>query len=87
MKSNMDIVWINQQGTYKFSLPAGKMAFVITYRGIYPHYSSSSGISANQLVSKEENVITAVNNEDKTVSVYNKDPDGATQAIIILPKS
>ena len=86
-KSNMDTVWINQEGTYTFSLPIGKMAVVITYHGIYPHYSSSSGISANQLGgdTENENVITSVNNAQRTVSVYNKG-DGATQAVIFMPR-
>ena len=87
MKSNMDILWINQEGTYTFSLPIGKMAVVITYHGIYPHYSSSSGITANQLGGDDqnENVATSVNNNQRTVSVYNKD-SGATQAVILLPR-
>ena len=86
-KSNMDVVWINQDGTYTFPLPIGKMAVVITYHGIYPHYSSSSGISANQLGGdvENENVITSVNNAQRTVSVYNKG-DGATQAVILMPR-
>ena len=86
-RSNMDIIWINQDGTYTFSLPIGKMAVVITYHGIYPHYSASSGIAANQLGgdSENENVITSVNNTQRTVSVYNKD-DGATQAVILMPR-
>lgn len=86
-KSNMDTVWINQEGTYTFSLPIGKMAVVITYHGIYPHYSSSSGISANQLGgdTENENVITSVNNAQRTVSVYNKG-DGAIQAVIFMPR-
>ena len=86
-KSNMDILWINQEGTYTFPLPIGKMAVVITYHGIYPHYSSSSGITANQLGGDEENenVVTSVNNNQRTVSVYNKD-SGATQAVILLPR-
>ena len=86
-KSNMDILWINQEGTYTFSLPIGKMAVVITYHGIYPHYSSSSGITANQLGRDEENenVVTSVNNEQRTVSVYTKD-SGDTQAVILLPR-
>lgn len=86
-KSNMDILWINQEGTYTFPLPIGKMAVVITYHGIYPHYSSSSGITANQLGGNEENenVVTSVNNNQRTVSVYNKD-SGATQAVILLPR-
>lgn len=83
----MDILWINQEGTYTFSLPIGKMAVVITYHGIYPHYSSSSGITANQLGgdSDNENVITSVNNDQRTVSIYNKE-SGATQAIILVPR-
>lgn len=87
MKSNMDILWINQEGTYTFPLPIGKMAVVITYHGIYPHYSSSSGITANQLGgdSDNENVITSVNNDQRTVSIYNKG-SGATQAIILVPR-
>ena len=87
MKSNMDILWINQEGTYTFPLPIGKMAVVITYHGIYPHYSSSSGITANQLGgdSDNENVITSVNNDRRTVSIYNKE-SGATQAIILVPR-
>lgn len=87
MKSNMDILWINQEGTYTFPLPIGKMAVVITYHGIYPHYSSSSGITANQLGgdSDNENVITSVNNDQRTVSIYNK-RSGATQAIILVPR-
>ena len=87
MKSNMDILWINQEGTYTFPLPIGKMAVVITYHGIYPHYSSSSGITANQLGgdSDNENVITSVNNDQRTVSIYNKE-SGATQAIILVPR-
>lgn len=86
-KSNMDILWINQEGTYTFPLPIGKMAVVITYHGIYPHYSSSSGITANQIGGNEENenVITSVNNNQRTVSVYNKD-SGVTQAVILLPR-
>ena len=88
-KSNMDTIWINQEGTYTFSLPTGKMAVVITYHGIYPHYhSSESGIiQANQLGGdvENENVITSVNNSQGTVSVYNKG-DGATQAVILLPR-
>ena len=86
-KSNMDVVWVNQEGAYTFPLPIGKMAVVITYRGIYPHYSSSSGISANQLGgdTENENVITSVNNAQHTVSVYNKG-DGATQAVILMPR-
>lgn len=87
MKSNMDIVWINQDGTYTFTLPAGRIAIVITYHGIYPHYSSSSGITANQLGRDEENenVVTSVNNEQRTVSIYNKE-SGATQAVLLLPR-
>ena len=86
-KSNMDVVWVNQEGAYTFPLPIGKMAVVITYHGIYPHYSSSSGISANQLGgdTENENVITSVNNAQRTVSVYNKG-DGATQAVIFMPR-
>lgn len=86
-KSNMDILWINQEGTYTFPLPIGKMAVVITYHGIYPHYSSSSGITANQLGGDDqnENVVTSVNNNQRTVSVYNKG-SGATQAVILLPR-
>ena len=86
-KSNMDILWINQEGTYTFPLPIGKMAVVITYHGIYPHYSSSSGITVNQLGGDDqnENVVTSVNNNQRTVSVYNKD-SGATQAVILLPR-
>ena len=86
-KSNMDVVWVNQEGAYTFPLPIGKMAVVITYHGIYPHYSSSSGISANQLGgdTENENVITSVNNAQHTVSVYNKG-DGATQAVILMPR-
>lgn len=86
-KSNMDILWINQEGTYTFPLPIGKMAVVITYHGIYPHYSGSSGITANQLGrdDQNENVITSVNNNQRTVSVYSKD-SGATQAVILLPR-
>lgn len=63
------------------------MAVVITYHGIYPHYSSSSGITANQLGGNDqnENVVTSVNNNQRTVSVYNKD-SGATQAVILLPR-
>ena len=63
------------------------MAVVITYHGIYPHYSSSSGITANQLGgdSDNENVITSVNNDQRTVSIYNKE-SGATQAIILVPR-
>lgn len=87
MKSNMDILWINQEGTYTFPLPIGKMAVVITYHGIYPHYSGSSGIIANQLGgdTDNENVITSVNNSQHTVSVYNKG-SGATQAVILMPR-
>lgn len=85
----MDVVWINQDGTYTFTfpLPIGKMAVVITYHGIYPHYSSSSGIATNQLDgdSESENVITSVNDTQRTVSVYNKG-DGATQAVILMPR-
>lgn len=86
-KSNMDVIWVNQEGTYTFPLPIGKMAVVITYHGIYPHYSSSSGISANQLGgdTENENVITSVNNAQRTVSVYNKG-DGVTQAVILIPR-
>ena len=86
-KSNMDILWINQEGTYTFPLPIGKMAVVITYHGIYPHYSGSGGITANQLGDNtdNENVTTSVNNNQRTVSVYNKD-SGATQAVILLPR-
>lgn len=86
-KSNMDVVWVNQKGTYTFSLPIGKMAVVITYHGIYPHYSSQSQIQANQLGGdvENENVITNVNNAQRTVSVYNKG-DGATQAVILIPR-
>lgn len=86
-RSNMDIIWINQDGTYTFSLPIGKMAVIITYHGIYPHYSSYSGITTNQLGgdSENENVITSVNNTQRTVSVYNKG-DGATQAVILIPR-
>lgn len=86
-KSNMDVIWINQDGTYTFPLPIGKMAVVITYHGIYPHYSSSSGISANQLGGdvENENVVTSANNAQHTVSVYNKG-DGATQAVILMPR-
>lgn len=81
----MKMVCINQTGTYTFPLPVGKMAVVITYRGIYPHYSSSSGITANQLVSFDENVITSANNTNRTVSVYAKDGKSATQAVILMP--
>lgn len=82
---NMKMVCVNQKGSYTFSLPEGKMAVVITYRGIYPHYSSSGGIYANQLVNKDENVITAANNTDRTVSVYAIDGKSATQAVILMP--
>lgn len=83
----MDILWINQEGTYTFPLPIGKMAVVITYHGIYPHYSGSGGITANQLGgdTDNENVITSVNNSQHTVSVYNKG-SGATQAVILMPR-
>ena len=83
----MDVIWVNQDGTYTFPLPIGKMAVVITYHGIYPHYSSSGEISANQLGGdvENENVITSVNNAQRTVSVYNKG-DGATQAVILMPR-
>lgn len=83
----MDILWINQEGTYTFLLPIGKMAVVITYHGIYPHYSSSSGITANQLGrdDQNENVVTSVNNDRRTVSIYNKE-SGATQAVILMPR-
>lgn len=85
----MDIVWINQDGTYTFPLPIGKMAIVVTYHGIYPHYHSrASGIiHANQLGGdvENENIITSVNNSQGTVSVYNKEP-GATQAVILMPR-
>lgn len=83
----MDVLWINQDGTYTFPLPIGKMAVVITYHGIYPHYSGSGGITANQLGgdTDNENVITSVNNSQRIVSVYNKE-DGATQALILLPR-
>lgn len=86
-KSNMDIIWINQYGTYTFSLSIGKMAVVITYHGIYPHYSSQSEITANQLGGdvENENIITSVNNSQRTVSVYNKG-DGPTQAVILMPR-
>ena len=85
--SNMDILWINQEGTYTFPLPIGKMAVVITYHGIYPHYSSSSGITANQLGANvgNETVITSVNNKQHTVSVYGKN-GGTTQAVLLLPR-
>lgn len=87
MKSNMDIIWINQESTYTFSLPIGKMAVVITYHGIYPHYSGTGGITANQLGgdTANENVITSANDDQRTVSIYNKKP-GATQAVILLPR-
>ena len=87
MKSNMDILWINQEGTYTFSLPPGKMAVVITYHGVYPHYSSSSEITANQLGANvgNETVITSVNNEQRTVSVYGRN-GGTTQAVLLLPR-
>lgn len=83
----MGILWINQEGTYTFPLPIGKMAVVITYHGMYPHYSSSSGMTANQLGGDEENenVVTSVGGGQRTVSVYNKD-SGATQAVILLPR-
>ena len=81
----MRIVYVNQKGTYTFSLPIGKMAFVITFRGIYPHYSNIDGIKANQLINKNENVITSVNNVNRTVSVYCNDNINLTQAIIIIP--
>ena len=88
-KSNMDVVWVNQKGTYIFSLPIGKMAVVITYHGIYPHYHviETGIIQANQLGGnvENENVITSVNNSQGTVSVYNKG-DGATQAVILMPR-
>lgn len=87
-KSNMDVIWVNQEGTYTFSLPAGRMAIVMTYHGIYPHYRSGAGIiQANQLGGdvENENVITSVNNSQGTVSVYNKG-DGATQAVILMPR-
>lgn len=86
-KSNMDVLWINQDGTYTFPLPIGKMAVVITYHGIYPHYSGSGGITANQLGgdTDNENITTSVNNSQRIVSVYNKE-DGATQALILLPR-
>ena len=83
--SNMKMVWVNQSGTYTFPLPIGKMAIVCTYNGIYPHYSGSGSISANQLVTKgTETVITSVNNTARTVSVYNN-AGGATQAVILMP--
>ena len=87
MKSNMNILWINQEGTYTFSLPPGKMAVVITYHGVYPHYSSSSEITANQLGANvgNETVITSVNNEQRTVSVYGRN-GGTTQAVLLLPR-
>ena len=88
-KSNMDVIWVNQDGTYTFQLSAGRMAIVMTYHGIYPHYHSNiSGIiQANQLGGdvENENVITSVNNSQGTVSVYNKG-DGATQAVILMPR-
>lgn len=83
--SNMKMVCVNQSGTYTFSLPIGKMAVVITYNGIYPHYSGSGGITANQLGMKgTETVITSVNNTTRTVNVYNN-AGGATQAVILMP--
>lgn len=79
------MVWVNQSGTYTFPLPIGKMAIVCTYNGIYPHYSGSGSISANQLVTKgTDTVITSVNNTARTVSVYNN-AGGATQAVILMP--
>lgn len=83
----MDIILVNQEGAYTFPLPIGKMAVVITYHGIYPHYSSQIQISANQLGgdSENKNVITSANNSQHTVSVYNKG-DGATQAAILIPR-
>ena len=88
-KSNMDVIWINQEGTYTFSLPAGKMAVLITYHGIYPHYHSieTGIIQANQLGGdvENENIITSVNNSQGTVSVYNIGDD-ATQAVILMPR-
>lgn len=83
----MDVIWVNQDGTYTFPLPIGKMAVVITYHGIYPHYSSQSQIQANQLGgdTESENVITSVDNARRTVSVYNKGA-GATQAVILMPR-
>lgn len=79
------MVWVNQSGTYTFPLPIGKMAIVCTYNGVYPHYSSTSGMSANQLAMKgTETVITSVNNTNRTVSVYNN-AGGATQAVILMP--
>ena len=79
------MVCVNQSGTYTFTLPVGKMAVVITYNGLYPHYSGSGGIVANQLVMKgTENVITSVNNTTRTVNVYNI-AGGATQAVILMP--
>ena len=82
---NMKMVCINQAGAYTFPLPVGKMAVVITYYGLYPHYSGSGGISANQLISKDEKVITSVNNANRTVSVYNINNSEATQAVILMP--
>ena len=88
-KSNMDVIWINQKGTYTFTLPAGRMAIVMTYHGIYPHYRSDQAgiIQANQLGGdvQNENVITSVNNSQGTVSVYNKG-EGNTQAVILMPR-
>lgn len=85
----MDVVWVNQEGTYTFPLPIGKMAVVITYHGIYPHYHviETGIIQANQLGGdvENENVITSVDNSQGTVSVYNKG-DGATQAVILMPR-
>lgn len=85
----MDVIWINQEGTYTFSLPAGKMAVLITYHGIYPHYHSieTGIIQANQLGGdvENENVITSVNNSQGTVSVYNIGDD-VTQAVILMPR-
>ena len=81
----MKVINVNQSGTYTFSLPVGCLAIIITFKGIYPHYSGSTGIVANQLVNKNENVITSVNNSQRTVSVYNVE-DGATQAVILMPR-
>lgn len=80
----MKILYINQIGTYTFKLPKGQLAIVITYKGFYPHYSSLSEITANQLISKEENVYTSVDNQNRTVSIYNKNISEYTQAIVIL---
>lgn len=70
---NTKLFYINQEGTYTLHVPIGSLTIVFTWIGIYPHYCNSYGqISVNQLVDhSKETVITSVNNQTQTISIYN----------------